>query len=240
MTSAGVSSGSLPVGAAEQGQDSKNVDAHIKTGFSREDMETIKEDGELPSLVPVPNGVNDAKLTPSEGSEFEHSGRRSLISASTISPLTNKGKSPSFKRQEDDIDLMLESEDEDEPVQLEEQSDNVSRQGGPAVLDNAWADYGVKGYTLVLVQKLDNDDKIMILKAKVRPVKVYAFIITKLLSTYSEMLFYAQIKISKEYPLRPPQFELSLYNSFQGKNKSETICSEFFNELSAMEAEVSN
>ncbi|XP_047960714.1 THO complex subunit 5A isoform X2 [Salvia hispanica] len=146
-----------------------------------------------------------------QGSEFEHSGRLSLISASIVSPLKNKGKSPSFKRQEDDIDLMLESENEDEPIQLEDLSD-LSRQEGPVVVDNAWADYGVKGYTLELVQKLDNDDKIMILKAK--------------------------IKISKEYPLRPPHFELSLYNSFQGKNKSETICSEFSNELSAMEAEV--
>lgn len=42
-----------------------------------------------------------------------------------------------------------------------------------------------------------------------------------------------------EYPLRPPQFELSLYNSLEGKNNSDAICSEFFNELSAMEAEVS-
>ncbi|KAH6823157.1 THO complex [Perilla frutescens var. hirtella] len=206
MTSAGNSSGSLPVGDVEQGQDSTNVDAPIKTGASKEDMETIKEDGELPSLVSAATGANDAKLTPSEGSEFEfeHSGRLSIIS-----PLTNKGKSPSFKRQEDDIDLMLESENEDEPVQLEEHSDNVSR---PAVIDNAWIDYGIKEYTLVLVQKLNNDDRIMKLKAK--------------------------IKISMEYPLRPPQFELSLYNSLQGKNNSEAICSEFFNELSALEAEV--
>ncbi|XP_042052732.1 THO complex subunit 5A-like [Salvia splendens] len=206
------SSESFSVGDAEQGQGLKNANARNKTGVSKEDMETLKEDGELPSLLPVATAVNDdAKLTPSKGSEFEHSGRLSLISASIISPLKNKGKSPSFKRQEDDIDLMLESENEDEPVQLEDLSD-LSRQEGPVVVDNAWADYGVKGYTLVLVQKLDNDDRIMILKAK--------------------------IKISKEYPLRPPQFELSLYNSFQGKNKSETICSEFSNELSAMEAEV--
>ncbi|XP_042049285.1 THO complex subunit 5B-like [Salvia splendens] len=212
ITTASNDSGSFSVADAEQGQDLKNTDAHNKTGVSKEDMETLKEDGELPSLLPVATAVNDdAKLTPSKGSEFEHSGRLSLISASIISPLKNKGKSPSFKRQEDDIDLMLESENEDEPVQLEDLSD-LSRQEGPVVVDNAWADYGVKGYTLVLVQKLDNDDRIMILKAK--------------------------IKISKEYPLRPPQFELSLYNSFQGKNKSETIRSEFSNELSAMEAEV--
>lgn len=175
MTSAGNSSGSLPVGDAKQAQDSANADAHSKSGASKEETETIKEDGELPSLVPVAAGVNDGKLTPSDGSEFEHSGRLSLISTSIISPLTNKGKSPSFKRQEDDIDLMLEYDYEDEPVQVEEQSDNVSRLEGPAVIDNGWADYGITEYTLVLVKKLDNDDRNMILKAKVRPVKVFFF-----------------------------------------------------------------
>lgn len=184
------SSESFSVGDAEQGQGLKNADAHNKTGVSKEDMETLKEDGELPSLLPVATAVNyDAKLTPSKGSEFEHSGRLSLISASIMSPLKNKGKSPSFKRQEDDIDLMLESENEDEPVQLEDLSD-LSRQEGPVVVNNAWADYGVKGYTLVLVQKLDNDDRIMMLKAKVRPVTCLHFIITKMLPTYSGIPFF--------------------------------------------------
>lgn len=167
MASAGKSSGSLSSVDAEQGRVSKTVDAHNKTGVSKEDMETIKEDGELPSLVPATTAVNDAKLATSEASEFEHSGRLSMISSTTKSPLVNKGKSPSFKRQEEDIDLMLESENEDE-VQFEEKSDNVSELEGLAVVDNAWVDYGVKEYTLVLVPKLDNDDRIMTLRAKVR------------------------------------------------------------------------
>lgn len=167
MASSGKSSGSLSSVDAEQGQVSKTVDARNKSGVSKEDMETIKEDGELPSLVPAATAVNDTKLTTSEGSEFEHSGRLIMISSSTKSPLANKGKSPSFKRQEEDIDLMLESENEDE-AQFEEKSDNVSQLEGPAVVDNSWTDYGVKEYTLVLVRKLDNDDRIMTLKAKVR------------------------------------------------------------------------
>ncbi|KAK6130876.1 hypothetical protein DH2020_035394 [Rehmannia glutinosa] len=159
-----------------------------------------------PSLVAT--GVNDVnKLTPSKGSELEHSGRLSLISKSIISPIT-KGKSPSFKKQEDDVDLMLESENElDEPIQMEETSDNAS----PAMIENSWADSGIQEYSLVLIRKLDNDERIMKLEAK--------------------------IKISWEYPLRPPHFGLSLY-SLQGENNSEAICSEFLNELRAMEAEI--
>lgn len=42
-----------------------------------------------------------------------------------------------------------------------------------------------------------------------------------------------------EYPVRPPHFGLSLYSSSQGENYSEASCSEFLNELCAMEAEVS-
>ncbi|KAK6130889.1 hypothetical protein DH2020_035364 [Rehmannia glutinosa] len=205
-TAAGNSTTSLPVSEVEQCQGPVSVDADIKNGVSREDMETSKEDGELPSLAAT--GVNDVnKLTPSKGSELEHSGRLSLISKSIISPIT-KGKSPSFKKLEDDVDLMLESENElDEPIQVEETSDNAS----PAMIENSWADSGIEEYSLVLIRKLDNDERIMKLEAK--------------------------IKISWEYPLRPPHFGLSLY-SLQGENNSEAICSEFLNELRAMEAEI--
>lgn len=160
---------SLPVGDVEQGQDDFiGVDAHTKAGMSKEEMETTKEDGELPSLVPVAAvGVSDANLTPIKGSDLEHLGRLSLASMSIMSPLTPKGKSPGLKKQEDEIDLMLESENElDEPVQAEEQSDNLE---GSSMIKNLWADYGIQEYTLVLTQKLDYDGRIMKLEAKVRP-----------------------------------------------------------------------
>lgn len=153
---------SLPVGDVEQGQDD-SVDAHTKTGMSKEEMETTKEDGELPSLLPV--GVSDANLTPYKGSDLEHLGRLSLVSKSIMSPLTPKGKSPGLKKQEDDIEIMLESENElDEPVQAEEQSDDLE---GSSMVKNLWADYGIQEYTLVLTQKLDHDGRIMKLEAKV-------------------------------------------------------------------------
>jgi THO complex subunit 5 len=50
-------------------------------------------------------------------------------------------------------------------------------------------------------------------------------------------LFLWQVKISMEYPLRPPLFGLSLYSA--AENHDENNGSERYNELRAMEAEVS-
>ncbi|KAL0314857.1 UNVERIFIED_CONTAM: THO complex subunitB [Sesamum angustifolium] len=211
MTSAGNSTTSLPLVDAEQSQAPTSINADRNSGRSKE-METMTEDGELPSLVPVANGVNDVGLTPTKGSELENSRRLSLISKSIMSPI-NKGKSPSFKKPEEDVDLMLESDNElDEPVKVEETSDSASPLGELAFVDNSWADCGVQEYSLVLTRRLDNDDRIMKLEAK--------------------------IKISTEYPLRPPHFGLSLYSSSQGENYYVSNGSGWYNELRAMEAEV--
>lgn len=50
--------------------------------------------------------------------------------------------------------------------------------------------------------------------------------------------FYLQVQISMEYPLRPPFFSLSLHTS--SGNDNGTSESDHYNELRAMEAEVSN
>lgn len=52
--------------------------------------------------------------------------------------------------------------------------------------------------------------------------------------------FLWQIKISKEYPLRPPLFTLSLYEAIQSENYSKVDSSVWYNELRSMEAEVSS
>ncbi|GFP96371.1 THO complex subunit 5b [Phtheirospermum japonicum] len=209
ITSTRNSTSSLSVAELEKEQDPVSVDSDRKIGGSKDEMEMTKEDGELPSLVAT--NVNDVKLlTPSKGSELEHSERLSLISKSIISPIT-KGKSPSFKKQEEDVDFMLDSDNElDEPVQMEEVSDYAL--DGRAMIDNSWVDSGIQEYSLVLIRKLDDVARIMKLEAK--------------------------IKISLEYPLRPPHFGLSLYSCLQGENNRGTLCSEFLNELCAMEAEI--
>ncbi|KAL2504238.1 THO complex subunit 5B [Abeliophyllum distichum] len=203
MTSASNKSSSLPRTNLEQVQGPLGIDADGK--------ETTTEDGELPSLLPVATVVNDIGSTPSKGSELEDFGRLHLITKSITSSV-NKGKSPSFKKHEDDVDLMLESENElDEPVQMEEESENASTMGGLEMVENLWANCGFQEYSLVLIRKLENDE--------------------------TKMKLEANVKISMEYPLRPPYFRLSLYTS-RGENYSEADGSEWYNELRAMEAEV--
>ncbi|XP_073122617.1 THO complex subunit 5B isoform X2 [Henckelia pumila] len=197
---------SLPVTDMGHGERPASFDEDSKSALSKEEMETTTEDGELPSLFPVATGVNNVKLTPSKGNEVEHSRKLGYISKSIISPMS-KGKSPSFKKYEEDIDLMVESENElDEPVQVEEVSDDASPLGALGMVKNSWADCGVQEYSLVLMRKLDNGSENMKLEAK--------------------------IKISSEYPLRPPHFELGIHSSSQGDD------SKWSNELRAMEAEV--
>ncbi|CAI9763634.1 unnamed protein product [Fraxinus pennsylvanica] len=203
-------SSSLLLTNVEQVQDPLGIDADGKSGISREDVEATTEDGELPSLLPVASVFNDIRSTPSKGSELEDFRKLHLITKSIASPV-NKGKSPSFKKHEDDVDLMLESENElDEPVQMEE-SESASTMGGLEMVDNSWTNCGFQEYSLVLIRKLDNDE--------------------------TKMKLEANVKISMEYPLRPPHFRLSLYFS-HGENYSEVDGAERYNELRAMEAEV--
>lgn len=51
-----------------------------------------------------------------------------------------------------------------------------------------------------------------------------------------------QIEISMEYPLRPPFFSLNLFRAanLETESETETEANEWFNELRAMEGEVSN
>lgn len=157
---------STPVADGELGHGPTSVDADRKIGMSREDKEITTEDGELLSLVPATAGVAD--VTPSKGSELDNSGSLSLMSKSIMSPIT-KGKSPSFKRLEDDIDLMMESDNElEEPIQVEEISDGVSPFGGSARIEDLWVDCGTQEYSLVLIQKLDNNERNVKLESKVK------------------------------------------------------------------------
>ena len=47
-----------------------------------------------------------------------------------------------------------------------------------------------------------------------------------------------QVKISKEYPVRPPLFSLNLYYPTSGEVAPEDVASDWYNDLRAMEAEV--
>ncbi|EEF52394.1 THO complex subunit 5B [Ricinus communis] len=199
---------SEPVIDTDLVQEPMDVDVDRRSGTSKEESESAREDGELPSLVaPV---MNDVKLTPSKISTIEHTKQLSLISKSIISPIS-KGKSQSLKKYDEDSDFLLDIEsDKDEIATLELEVENEASAQCCKMAKKLWVDYGVKEFSLVLTRKVNAEGKSVKLEAKV--------------------------KISKEYPLRPPFFAVSLYPT--GEKKDGNDGSGWCNELRAMEAEV--
>ncbi|KAK7283290.1 hypothetical protein RIF29_12711 [Crotalaria pallida] len=175
-----------------------DVDAIERSGATKEDLESITEDGELPTLLP-------------KMSKLDHSKQLSLISKSITPPL-NKVRSKSFKKLDDNSDFLLDTEsDLDEPAQIEQEDESIA--SDYCIKKSiSWIDYGVKEFSLVLRRKVGADERIVNLEAK--------------------------IKISMEYPLRPPLFALSLCCVSSGEHHHEKDGLEWYNELRAMEAEV--
>lgn len=199
---------SVPVIDTDQMQEPMDVDGHRRSGNSKEEPESAREDGELPSLVA--SVVNTVKLTSSKNSTLEHTKQLSLISKSILSPIS-KGKSQSFKKHDEDSDLLLDIDSDEEdiaPLELEVE-DEASGQCHK-MAEKLWVNYGVKEFSLVLSRNMNDKERNVKLEAK--------------------------IKISMEYPLRPPLFALSLYSI--GEKKDVADGSEWCNELRAMEAEI--
>ncbi|KAI3807210.1 hypothetical protein L1987_23135 [Smallanthus sonchifolius] len=195
----------------EQVQAQQEVEMVGGPDTSKAEMENIREDGELPSLNPAATVVKEITVTPLKVSGNEHSKRLALITKSMASPMS-KGKSPSSRKLDEDLDLMLVSDSEvDEPPQTEPVA-VPSGSGGIKVIDNSWIAYGVRDYCLILTRKDNSGDGYMKLEAK--------------------------ITVSMEYPLRPPLFTLNLLRAVGTETESEVEANEWFNELRAMEAEV--
>ncbi|CAL5204678.1 unnamed protein product [Lathyrus oleraceus] len=182
----------------EHVQESMDVDVIENSGATKEELDGMTEDGELPTLLP--------KMT-----KFDHSKQASLISKSII-PSLSKARSKSFKKVDDSSDFLLDTDsDFDEPAQIgSEHEDTVSDYCARKSL--SWIDSSVKEFLLVLSRKTNAEDRNVNLEAK--------------------------IKISMEYPLRPPLFALSLCRIPVGENHFKNDGLEWYNELRAMEAEV--
>ncbi|KHN22326.1 THO complex subunit 5 like [Glycine soja] len=141
-------------------------------------------------------------------SKLDLSAQLNLISKSIIPPL-NKIRSQSFKKIDDSSDFLLDIEsDIDEPAQIEQEHEKSNYHARKSV---SWMNYGLKEFRLVLCRKISADESKLNLEAK--------------------------IKISMEYPLRPPLFALSISCISSGENHDETGL-EWYNELRAMEAAV--
>ncbi|XP_044474652.1 THO complex subunit 5B-like isoform X2 [Mangifera indica] len=200
------SASSLPSMDIEQIQEHIDVNLDGRPA-SKEELETAREDGELPSLVPVTSVENDVKLIPSGQSSLIHSRQLALISKSIISPIS-KARAQSFKKYDDDSELLLDIDsDVEDSAQIDADAENAASSHSYELTKKSWVDCGVKEFCLILTRKMSGNEKILKLEAK--------------------------IKVSMEYPLRPPLFALSLAEDQHDGNGYE-----WYNELRAMEGEV--
>lgn len=156
---------SLVTTDVEQTHGPFDVEVNGRSGASEVEVESTREDGELPSLNPITPVVSNAKFTPLKVSDPDLSRRLPLISKSILTP-SSKGKSPSFRKQEEDIDLLLES-DTDEPVLVEPEADNSTVSMGLDMVETSWIHCEVQEYYMVLLRKLNNSEKNFKLEARV-------------------------------------------------------------------------
>lgn len=182
----------------EHVQESTDVDVIENSGVTKGELDSMTEDGELPTLLP-------------KRTKFDHSKQASLISKSII-PSLNKVRSLSFKKGDDSSDFLLDTDsDFDEPAQVESEHEH-SVSDYCATKSLSWMESGAKEFVLVLSRKTNADERNVNLEAK--------------------------IKISMEYPLRPPLFALSFCGRPSGEYHIENDGLEWYNELRAIEAEV--
>ncbi|KAK4277479.1 hypothetical protein QN277_015474 [Acacia crassicarpa] len=196
----------------EHSQEPMDVDVGEKSAAAKEELEGTREDGELPSLLPNISFVGDVRPPYSKGSSLDHSKQLSLISKS-ITPHLNKVKSRSFKNFDENSDFLLDDEsDLDEQSLIEPEPEDMANDHCSRKSEISCMDYGVKEFCFVLSGKIGVDKRNVNLEAK--------------------------IKISMEYPLRPPLFALTLCPASSGKKHQDNDDLDWYNELRAMEAEV--
>lgn len=158
---------SLPILDTEQVREPIDVDTIARHGTSKEELESAREDGELPYLVPAASGTSEVKLRFLKGSNLEHSRQLTLISKSLVPPIS-KAKSQSFKKPDEDIDLLLDTDsDQDGPAYLEPESETTGCTQYREMGEKSWVDYGVMEFCLVLTRSMDTNKRILKLEAKV-------------------------------------------------------------------------
>ncbi|XP_074268875.1 THO complex subunit 5A [Silene latifolia] len=208
LVSSSIQVASLPVVETESLHDSMDVSMDGKTGSAKDEAGAVTEDGELPSLNQPSGASNNARTTsnPKQDSGLDHPKSMTLM-AKSVAPSVKTVRTQSFRKYEEDIDLMLDSDSEvDDTTKMEKDIE------GPAIERKSWVDYGSREFSLCLIRNKDVHEGNAELEAK--------------------------IKISTEYPLRPPFFKLHLLSQSSGGNCPSKDHSEWHNELCAMEAEV--
>lgn len=158
---------SLSVVDIEQVQEPTDSGLVGRSSTSKEEVESTREDGELPSLASVVSDVNDTSPAPSEGSALDRSRQMALLSKSVISPIT-KAKAHSSKKYEEDSDIMLDVDgDVDDELAHVEPEEDVVTMCQSKVARKPWLDYGAKEFSLVLTRSMGMEKRMLKLDAKV-------------------------------------------------------------------------
>ncbi|KAK9733328.1 hypothetical protein RND81_04G060300 [Saponaria officinalis] len=199
---------SLPKADIELGHDLMDVSLAGRAGTSKEEIGIVTEDGELPSLTQPPAVLNNDRTTSDITQE-------SSLDRSKSRTLTAKSVAPPVKTVRTQSFGRYE-EDADLLLDSDSEGEDGAKTEREVELTSIerkpWVDYGVQEFSLCLTRKRDIDEANVELEAK--------------------------IKISMEYPLRPPFFKLHILSGSSEENSSSLDCSEWHNELRAMEAEV--
>lgn len=144
----------------EQVQEPIDADSVGRSGSSKEELESMREDGELPSLVQVAS-VSDDKLVQHKGDSW----RLSLLSKR---PPVSKAKPLSYKRHNEELDFLLDTEsDVDEPAHIAPEEENGVPIQCFEVAGNSWVDFGTREFRLVLTRRIDSEKRNVKLEAKV-------------------------------------------------------------------------
>lgn len=159
---AGLLPDSLSSSAVMVGQVTNNVDTDLdRRSVTSWDVESAREDGELPTTLPVATLPVDSPVAVSseQPPHFEHSRSLALISKN-VTP-SKMVKTHSFSKYDDDLELVLDSESDTE-MQVDEQNDNKE-----SVVTKPWEDYAAREFDFVL-SRIYGNDRIIKLNAKVK------------------------------------------------------------------------
>ncbi|KAK3155378.1 hypothetical protein QOZ80_2BG0202480 [Eleusine coracana subsp. coracana] len=182
---------------------SADSDIERRSVTNWEETEGTREDGEVLALVPAENETNSSAVLDSMDSEMSPEVRSHSRGLSLISKSATPSKLSISRSfgRNEDDSDLLMYSDSE----LEDQPciDEETEKASLSI-DKSWEDYASREFTMVLSKTMKNAPKVML---------------------------EAKIKISMEYPLRPPFFRLRLLSE-----KFEN--SKWQNDLRAMEAEV--
>lgn len=167
---------SLSPGMVDQSALSLHRDLERRSVTSWE-VESAREDGELPTTLPVAK-LPDESATTSSGL-FEHVDHSKSLAMISKNVTPSKAPARGLRKNDDDLDLLLESESEiEEQTFLDQETENASH-----VNREIWKEFAAREFALAF-SKTCGSNTSMRLNAKVNPL-LYVTFLSVILVTFS-------------------------------------------------------